>query len=261
MLCKYEMKRFLFTSIAALLLIGCNPMQPSEPSNLVYIAPRVIEPLEFVDLTVSNFDEIKDIKSLFSKKVSVKSDHDYVFFRQDFDDPESYIRTETVNQYLDATHGGAVASSRIDMGNQFVFVKTAETLLFLKEAKPSKFSLITDDLLDLPASFLPYTGSEERTRHETDGDKGIVLRDYYKQGRITKLKKEPYGIRFEIPDRYEIFYTRLARGDFDHDGYEDLLIFKWWGYIHGNGFYFYTIKLSQDKESARITDLEPPLNE
>jgi hypothetical protein len=256
MLSKVFMKHLLLTTVATLLLIGCNPLQPPGPFNLVHIEPRVIEPLEFVDLTVSNLDEVEDIKSLFSKKVSVESQHDYVFLRQDFDDPESYIRTETVNQYLDVIHDGGAGSSRIDMGNQFVFVKTAETLLFLKEAKPSKLSLITDDLLDLPVSFLPYTGSEERTRHETDGDKGMVLRDYYKQGKITKLKKEPYGIRFEIPDRYEIFYTRLARGDFDHDGYEDLLIFKWFGYIHGNGFYFYTIKLSQDKEIARITDLE-----
>ena len=261
MLCKYEMKRFLFTSIAALLLIGCNPMQPSEPSNLVYIAPRVIEPLEFVDLTVSSLGDVRDVNNLFHEKLSMGGQDGHVFLRLDHDDDESYVPTETVNQYLDATHGGAAASSRIDMGNQSVFVKTAETLLFLKEAKSSNLSLITADLLDLPVSFLPYTGSEERTRHETDGDKGIVLRDYYKQGRITKLKKEPYGIKFEIPDRYEIFYTRLARGDFDHDGYEDLLIFKWLGYIHGNGFYFYTIKLSQDKESAPITDLEPPLNE
>lgn len=73
------MKYLLLTTSATLLLFGCNPMEPPEPSNKPNIAPRIIMPLEFVDLTVSNFDEIKDIKSLFSKKVSVKSDHDYVF--------------------------------------------------------------------------------------------------------------------------------------------------------------------------------------
>jgi hypothetical protein len=243
------MKHLLLTTIAAVVLVGCDITQPPEPSNLTHIEPRIVEPLEFVGLTVSNFEEVEDIKSLFSKKVSVESQQGYVFLRQDFDDAESYIRTETATQYLDAIKDGAAASSRLDMGNQSVFTKTADTLLFVKEAKPSKFSLISDDLLDLPVSFLPYTGSEERIRHETDGDKGMILRDYYKQGRITKIKKEPYGIRFEIPDRYEIYYTELARGDYDRDGYEDLLIFQWWSYIDGNGFYFYTSMVHRDDSS------------
>ena len=175
----------------------------------------------------------------------------YFFLRQDFDDAESYIRTETATQYLDAIKDGAISFSNYDIGMQAFFMEIADTLLFLMEAKPSKFSLISDDLMDLPVFILPWVGSEERIRHQTDGEKGMTLRDYYKQGRITKVEKEPYAIRIEIYDRYEIYYSEKARGDYDRDGYEDLQIFKWVSYMHGTGFFFCSYIVHLD-DSSRI---------
>ena len=84
----------------------------------------------------------------------------------------------------------------------------------------------------------------------------MTLQDYYKQGRITKVEKEPYAIRFEIPDRYEIYYSEKARGDYDRDGYEDLQIFKWVSYMHGTGFFFcsYIVHLDDSSPIAEIND-------
>ena len=253
------MKHLLLTTIAAVFLVGCDVTQPPEPSNLTHIEPRIVEPLEFVGLTVSSLDEVEDINNLFNEKISMKGQESYVFLRQDFDDAESYIRTETATQYLDAIKDGAVPFSNYDMGMQGFFVEIADTLLFLTEAKPSKFSLISDDLMDLPVSILPWAGSEERIRHQTDGEKGMTLRDYYKQGRITKVEKEPYAIRFEIPDRYEIYYSEQARGDYDRDGYEDLQIFKWVRYMHGTGFFFcsYIVHLDDSSPVSVIKCFNP----
>ena len=146
-------------------------MQSHGPSNPVHIEPRIVKPLEFVGLTVSSLDEVEDINNLFNEKISMLGQESYFFLRQDFDDAESYIRTETATQYLDAIKDGAVPFSNYDMGMQAFFVEIADTLLFLMEAKPSKFSLISDDLMDLPVSILPWAGSEERIRHQTDGEK------------------------------------------------------------------------------------------
>ena len=220
------MKHLLLTTIAAVLLLGCKSLQSPGPPDVTQIKPRIVNPMEFVGLTVSNLDEVEDLNNLFNEKLSMLGQESYFFLRQDFDDAESYIRTETVTQYLDAIKDGAAAFTTYDLAMQGFFMEIADTLLFLTEAKPSKFSLISDDLMDLPVFILPWVGSEERIRHQTDGEKGMTLRDYYKQGRITKVEKEPYGIRFEIPDRFVVYYSENARGDYDRDGYEDLQIFR-----------------------------------
>ena len=251
------MKHLLLTTIAAVLLLGCKSLQSPGPPDVTQIKPRIIQPLEFVGLTVSSLDEVEDLNNLFNEKLSMLGQESYIFLRQDFDDAESYIRTETATQYLDAIKDGAVSFSNYDMGMQGFFAEIADTLLFLTEAKPSKFSLISDDLMNLPVFILPWVGSEERIRHQTDAAKGMTLLDYYKQGRITKVEKEPYAIRIEIYDRYEIYYSEKARGDYDRDGYEDLQIFKLASYIHGTGFYFGSYIVHRDDSSpiAVINDL------
>jgi hypothetical protein len=51
--------------------------------------------------------------------------------------------------------------------------------------------------MDLSVSILPWVGSEERTSLEADVEKGMTLRDYSKQDKITKVRNDPYGISFE----------------------------------------------------------------
>ena len=254
------MKHLLLTTIAALLLVGCKPMQSPGPSNPARIEPRIVSPLEFVGLTVSSLDEVGDINNLFKEKISTGGQDGHVFLRLDYDDDESYIRTETADQYLDAINRGAVARTTYDITMDGFFEATLTTLLFLRESKPSKFSLISDDLMNLPVSILPYTGSEERIRHQTDGEKGMTLGDYSKQGRITKVRKNPYGIDFEIPDRYRIFLNDQARGDYDGDGYEDCLIFKGVYYIGGSGRYYgsYIVRLDDSSRIAVINNFFNP---
>ena len=78
------MKHLLLTIIAAVVLVGCVVTQPPEPSNLASIEPRIIQPLEFVGLTVSNLDEVEDINNLFNEKLSMLGQESYFFLRQVF---------------------------------------------------------------------------------------------------------------------------------------------------------------------------------
>ena len=245
------MKHLLLTTIAVVLLLGCKSLQSPGPPDVTQIKPRIVNPLEFVGLTVSSLGDVRDVNNLFHEKLSMGGQDGHVFLRLDHDDDESYVPTETVAQYMARVSRGAGAMTTYDITMDGFFEATLPTLLFLKESKPSKFSLISDDLLDLPVSILPWAGSEERIRHQTDGEKGMTLRDYYKQGRITKVEKEPYGIRFEIPDRFVVYYSENARGDYDRDGYEDLQIFKLVRYMHGSGFYFGSHIVHRD-DSSRI---------
>ena len=243
------MKHLLLTTIAAVLLLGCKSLQSPGPPDVTQIKPRIVNPLEFVGLTVSSLGDVRDVNNLFHEKLSMGGQDGHVFLRLDHDDDESYVPTETVAQYMARVSRGAGAMTTYDITMDGFFEATLPTLLFLRESKPSKFSLISDNLLDLPVSILPWAGSEERIRHQTDAEKGMTLGDYSKQGRITKVEKDPYGISFEIPDRFKIHLNDQARGDYDGDGYEDCLIFKGVHYIGGSGRYFGSYIVHRDDSS------------
>ena len=191
------MKHLLLTTIAAVLLVGCKSLQSPRLSDLARIEPRLVQPLKFEGLTVSNLDEVRDINNLFHEKISMGGQDGFVFLRLDLDDDESYVLTETTAQYLARRKRGAGPYTTYDLSMDSWFVSTAPTLVFLRASMPSKFSLLSDDLMDLSVSILPWVGSEERTSLEADVEKGMSLRDYSKQDKITKVRKDPYGISFE----------------------------------------------------------------
>ncbi len=191
------MKHLLLTTIAAVLLVGCKSLQSPRLSDLARIEPRLVQPLKFEGLTVSNLDEVRDINNLFPEKISMGGQDGFVFLRLDLDDDESYVLTETTAQYLARRKRRVGPYTTYDLSMDSWFVSTAPTLVFLRASMPSKFSLLSDDLMDLSVSILPWVGSEERTSLEADVEKGMSLRDYSKQDKITKVRKDPYGISFE----------------------------------------------------------------
>ena len=147
----------------------------------------------------------------------------FVFLRSDPDDGESYVLTETAAQYLVRRRRGADSYTTYDIAMESWFLEVVPTLVFMRVSKASKFSLLSDDLMDLSVSFLDWVGSEQRASLESDTAKGMSLRDYLNKGKIKSLKKLKNGISFE-DDGIKMFISELARGDYDGDDYEDALI-------------------------------------
>ena len=202
------MKHILITTIVAVLLVGCRLIQSQKLSNVINIKPRLVQPLKFDGLEVSNLDQIEDINSLFYKKISMGDQDGFVFLRSDPDDGESYVLTETAAQYLVRRRRGADSYTTYDIAMESWFLEVVPTLVFMRASKASKFSLLSDDLMDLSVSFLDWVGSEQRASLESDTAKGMSLRDYLNKGKIKSLKKLKNGISFEF-DGNKIFISEF----------------------------------------------------
>ena len=61
------------------------------------IKPRIVQPFEFEELTVSSFDEVPDIDSLFDQKISMGGQDGYEFLRLD---PEDNKANKSVFNYV-----------------------------------------------------------------------------------------------------------------------------------------------------------------
>ena len=170
------------------LLLGCsyesstNQISKSEGK----ISPRLIAPIQFKDFTANDLNEGLD--ALFDAKISIGEGkgQSYEFMRLKVDDPDSYLITETANQYLDAKNRGAMPMTTYDITMASWFNEVVPVLVFLKECKHSNTSFMVDDLMDLSVSFLPWVGSEEREQIESDSAAGLTLRNYFKKELIAR---------------------------------------------------------------------------
>ena len=220
------------------LFLGCSNELPKNQISQSdgKISPRLIVPIKFKDFTVNDITEGLD--ALFDAKISIGEGkgQSYEFMRLKFDDPDSYLITETANQYLDARNRGAMPMTTYDITMSSWFNGVVPVLVFLKECKYSNMSFMVDDLMDLSVSFLPWVGSEEREQIESDSASGLTLRNYFKKELITEVPRESdFEIGFKMQNRYELVVTEHARGDYDGDGYEDSLITVAKVYLEGSG--------------------------
>ncbi len=242
---------FLIT-IALVLLNGClNDIQLKQVYNAEgKIQPKLIEPLKFAKLTIKSLDEVEDISVLFDARIDAGYDKDepILFMRLKEDDPESYINTETANDYLAAIKKGAFPMTTADIAVSSFFVEVVPVLVFLKKSKPSKQSLLYEDLMDISISVFPWSGSDERKQIEDDSAAGLTVGDYLKKGLITEVSREsPNKIGFKthyakdvIKHGQEVIITELSRGDYDGDGFEDSMISISTYYLEGSGRDYYS---------------------
>jgi hypothetical protein len=243
------MKQYRLPIIFALLVLACV-LELVERSS---IKPRIVQPFEFEELTVSSFDEVTDVDSLFDQKISMGGQDGYEFLRLDLEDNKSYVRVETAGQYLEMRRKGATPFSTYDITMNSWFVRILPPLVFSKHSRASKRSLLGDDLMDLSVSFLPWFGSEERIRLESDTAKGFSLTDYLKNGRIKSVKKSENSISFETSGmRHSI--DELVRGDYDGDGYEDSIIKHNEHYIEATGrsYTCYIVKRTDETMACTV---------
>ena len=168
------MKYYRLPIIFALLVLACV-LELVERSS---IKPRIVQPFEFEELTVSSFDEVPDVDTLFDQKISMGGQDGYEFLRLDIEDNNSYFRVETAGQYLEMRRKGAAPYTNYDITMNSWFERILPPLVFSKHSTASKRSLPGDDLMDLSVSFLPWVGSEERIWLESDTAKGFSLADF-----------------------------------------------------------------------------------
>ncbi len=247
------MKHYPLSIIFVLLVWGYIPLKSEEVSSAKTIKPRLVQPLEFVGLKVSSFEQVEDINSLFNKKISMGGQDGYEFLRLDLDDDKSYVRVETAGQYLEMRRKGAGPYTTYDITMDGWFEKIVPALVFTKLSSASKNSLLGKDLMDLSVSILSWVGSEERTRLEADTKKGVSLKDYLKSGRIKSVKKSKNGISFEAGYK-KYFIDELVRGDYDDDGYEDSIIYCGRHYIEGTGrsYSCYIVKRKDESKACTV---------
>ena len=100
------MKHYRLPVIFSLLVLACV-LELVDRSS---IKPRIVQPFKFDGLTVSSFDEVPDVDSLFDQKISMGGQDGYEFLRLDIEDNNSYVRVETAAQYLEMRRKGAAPS-------------------------------------------------------------------------------------------------------------------------------------------------------
>ena len=243
------MKHYRLPIIFALLVLACV-LELVERSS---IKPRIVQPFEFEELTVSSFDEVPDVDSLFDQKISMGGQDGYEFLRLDLEDNKSYVRVETAGQYLEMRRKGAAPYTTYDIAMNSWFVRILPPLVFSKHSSTSKRSLLGDELMDLSVSFLPWFGSKERIRLESDTAKGFSLADYLKNYRIKSVKKSQNRVSFETSGmRHSI--DELVRGDYDGDGFGDSIIKHNQHYIEGSGrsYTCYIVKRTDESKACTV---------
>jgi len=186
------MKHYRLPVIFVLLVLACV-LGLVERSS---IKPRIVQPFEFEELTVSSFDQVPEVDSLFDQRISMGGQDGYEFLRLDLEDNNSYVRVETAGQYLEMRRKGAAPYTAYEITMDSRFKPIVPPLVFAKHSIASKRSLLGEDLMDLSVSFLPWVGSEERIRLESDTAKGFSLADYSMNGRIKSVRKSENSISF-----------------------------------------------------------------
>ena len=198
-----------------------------------------MRPLEFVDFTVSDIRSPDGIKTLRAQKLSLGGNDPgpHSILATNIDAPR--IQVETVNQYKAAIHSGYAAQNNCEMVLVSFFEFASAALDFMEKAQPSTASYL-GTLKQLPVSILNWVGSDEDEQLKRDTAKGITIQDYAKplsRWRLYNLKAEGNAVSFSSKGE-DYVVNELCRGDFDHDGLEDLLIVVYWHYKEGSGFNF-----------------------
>ena len=226
-------------------------------------APRLMRPLEFATFTVTDIVSQVEASNLMSQKVFVGDNRPdaYLILGTNFDGPR--IRTETVNEYKAAIKAGYGPYNTFEITMQSWFKQPAEILDFMAKAQPSIHSQFqTKDLKYLPVSLLNWNDTDQKKQLDDDAAKGMTLKDCttsYSKRHIHGLKLKDNTMTFS-DDGCDYVITELARGDFDHDEYEDALIMISTYYQGGSGrsYSFYVVSKTDTKQKAlQLADFSP----
>ena len=223
------------------------------------IAPGVITPIAFVRFKAVGDVSRKRAGQLMNQKLKIGSDEKgaYEFLAvQDGDHYKPYGRTETVSQYMKAIRNGAEPIGCFGNSMDSFFTHATATLMYLKQAKPSKKNLMDhSSLLDLSVSFLNWRGSDEKQLLAKQAKAGFTLRKFKRSGKIVNVKIGRNWLDFDYGGCYYSIRW-MAHGDINGDGVEDRLIGVGVAYIGGTGRYYssYLVTKKQAKQASLKVD-------
>ena len=241
-----------------LIVVGCKTT-PINTAQTSPIPPRLIEPLKFVNFTVSQINSLEGISNLMSAKVSIKQDsvlgdYDWASFTGS---PGTTNHAETINEFRAGVEHDFSARYPFDRIKYNIFKSVSDALDFMAKAKSSKANYLPGNYCqELPVSILAGNlGSDDWEQIINDAGKGMTLKDYAKTGHpnlITDIRTAGNTLTFyDTGNKCDYVVKELARGDVDEDGCEDVLIAVSMLNQDGNGGYYQAYVVSRTDPKQR----------
>lgn len=184
---------------------------------------RLLQPLRFTDGAVGGCVNRTDIPALLARKVTVGATDAYEFLAAK---NGRRVRTENCGQYTAAVRRGAEAATTFDITMEGFFIRTCGALHALAAVKPARTSHLDGArLLDpqrLPVVLLPFVSPGEARDLYAASVAQRSIGDLA-PGRAVLKEPAPHALIVDY-DGMRRHYDAIARGDFDGDGIEDLLV-------------------------------------
>jgi hypothetical protein len=219
----------LYFVLAGCVSPGRHPSQPADEA----LEPRLLEPLHFAEFSVVGTITPKGLEQLSREKLRSSQPDAYEFLAH----PKTgrYIRTETVEQYLNALSAGYRTRTNFDLTTESFFKQAADVLQFMKKAQIARYNDMAGvSLKNLSVGFLGWSGSEEKEALERDATQGLRLADYATSGRIQHLHIKNGRLKFDYKNRHYIV-DKVALGDINEDDHMELLVSIVWYYHESSG--------------------------
>jgi hypothetical protein len=213
------------------------------------------QPLIFEDGKIEGCINKKELDSLLNRKVQIgSSDSDAYEFLSKGDKGDERIRVENCSQYVEAKAKGFTAFSTFDMSMESFFIRTWTVLVGLKKSSPPKKDYMNiksyPELDKFPAFLLPVAIQSEANELMSEGRS---FRDYIKSGDIKINKSEKsFSIIYRDMDKD---FELVAKSDFNHDGYADMLIFTASHSLSGSWRAYGYILISAREEGQKMYDV------
>ena len=139
-------------------------------------------------------------------------------------------------------------------------IKERGFIFFLERAKSSKVSCVQN----LPMSrkllyLLPINLGPLVSREELDSAQGLIKQgkifvDFFPKTRIKKCTKTMMQV--EVDNDWYVWLRIMAYGDYNHDGYEDVLVYVSHEAIHGTMCYSFYAVLTRKSKTARLQNID-----
>lgn len=233
-----------FWTLLPLCAATCGCLSSDQPSLVLDpkdddLQPRLLEPLRFADFSVSGIITPQGVERLRREKVRSSGPDTYEFLAHPT--TEQYIRTETVDQYLAARAAGYRDRTTVDLTYESWFIEVTKVLQFMAQAKPAQTNTMTTlGFEQLPMRLLNWWGPENTDVRPDGHPPGETIGDYEKAGRLKRMRIGANRLTVDYHHRRYVV-SKSACGDFDGDGYMDLLISVAYYYIEGSGRGYYQL--------------------
>jgi hypothetical protein len=212
------MTRLIPATILACLLCGFCPRGAHAACDYY-----LYKPLQFADGKVQGCVGRDGLESAFRRKVKIGTDQDdgYEFL--------SGERVMNCGDYVKAKKKGLEANSTFDKSMESFFIGTCGALAGMRGSivpKKDYVDIKTYPALEkFPVFLLPAYSGDEEAELLAASNGGKNLKDYSLSKKI-EIKKTDKNLAFEgIYDDMARSFELVAKGDFNGDGYADLLVF------------------------------------